>query len=230
VELPILGHVALGPAGAALGLVWVVGLMNAFNFMDGIDGIAGTQALAAGLGWALLGAWGAGADLSTAGLLVAGASLGFLWHNWPPARIFMGDVGSVYVGFLLAVLAVVAARRGPAWGVAGILLVWPFVFDASLTFLRRAARRENVLQPHRSHLYQRLVIAGWSHQRTTGLYGALAAAGLGSGAVYVTGTAAARLAALALVAVLAAGLWAVVCAVERSGATGTSDGAPGAIR
>jgi len=214
-ELPVTGSLSLGRVGFALSVVWVVGLVNAYNFMDGIDGIAGTQAAVAGAGWAVLGAIGAGRDAGLAGWLLAGSALGFLWHNSPPARIFMGDVGSVFVGFVLAMLPVVAAARGGVWAVAGVLLVWPFVFDALFTFLRRLARDENVLQAHRSHLYQRLVIAGWPHRRTTLLYGGLALAGLVAAVVYATSGPGGRLATLCAVAGLAAALWAGVRRVER---------------
>jgi UDP-N-acetylmuramyl pentapeptide phosphotransferase/UDP-N-acetylglucosamine-1-phosphate transferase len=103
--LPGLGEVSLGWLGIPVTFLWLVGLTNAYNFMDGIDGLAGTQAVIAGLGWGLLG-WLSGQPWgSVPGLLLAGASLGFLGHNWPPARIFMGDVGSTFLGYTLAVLA-----------------------------------------------------------------------------------------------------------------------------
>jgi len=94
------------------------------------------------------------------GLLLAATSLGFLGHNWPPARIFMGDVGSAFLGYTFAVLPVIAAQHNPRLAVAGVLLVWPFVFDAAFTFLRRLRHREVVFAAHRSHLYQRLATAG----------------------------------------------------------------------
>ena len=110
-------------------------------------------------GWTFLG-WSDNQPLVAAlGLLLAAASLGFLGHNWPLARIFMGDVGSAFLGYTFAVLPVVAAQHNPRLAVAGVLLVWPFLF--------RLRHRENIFAAHRSHLYQRLVIAGYSHRTVT---------------------------------------------------------------
>ena len=89
----------------------------------------------------------------------------------------MGDVGSAFLGYTFAVLPVVAVQHNPRLALAGVLLVWPFVFDAAFTFLRRLRNAENVFAAHRSHLYQRLVIAGSRHRTVTLLYIGLAAAG-----------------------------------------------------
>ena len=177
VDLPLLGTVSLGWLGLIITLLWIVGLTNAYNFMDGIDGIAGGQAVVAGIGWAALGYLINQPLIGLMGVLLAAASLGFLGHNWPPARIFMGDVGSAFLGFTFAALPVSAAQQNPRLAVAGVLLVWPFVFDATFTFLRRLRNGENVFAAHRSHLYQRLVIAGYRHRTVTLLYIGLAAAG-----------------------------------------------------
>lgn len=176
-DLPFLGRFDLGPWGTLLAFLWIVGLTNAYNFMDGIDGIAGVQAVVAGLGWAMLGALAGRPLLGSLGALIAGSSLGFLVHNWPPARIFMGDVGSASLGYVFSVMAVVGWAKTPAFALPGVLLVWPFVADASFTFLRRLVRGENVTQAHRSHLYQRLVLGGASPVGVAFLYGALAALG-----------------------------------------------------
>jgi len=179
VSLPVFGLFSLGWWGIPFTLLWIVGLTNAYNFMDGIDGIAGGQAVVAGLGWAVLG-WMSGQFLaSVLGMLIATSSLGFLGHNWPPASIFMGDVGSAFLGFTFAFLAVVAAQSDPHLALVGVILVWPFIFDAGYTFVRRLLNRENVFVAHRSHLYQRLVIAGHSHRNVTLLYIILAAVGGG---------------------------------------------------
>ena len=170
-----------------LALVWTVGLTNSYNFMDGIDGISGAQAVVAGAGWALLGWMTGEATIALLGLLVAAASLGFLLLNWPPARIFMGDVGSGFLGFTFAALALLAARHSLTLAVCGFLLVWPFVIDAAYTFLRRLRRGENVLEAHRSHAYQRLVVAGRTHRQVTVLYAALAGVGLLASVACVSG-------------------------------------------
>ena len=170
VALPGVGDVRLGWVGLPVTILWIGWLTNAYNFMDGIDGIAGGQAVAAGIGWAALG-WMSGQLLvSILGLLLAASSLGFLGHNWSPARIFMGDVGSVFLGYSFAVLPIIAAKSDPHLALAGILLVWPFVFDATFTLLRRLQMKENIFAAHRSHLYQRLIIAGHSRRSVSVLY------------------------------------------------------------
>lgn len=177
VELPVLGQLQLGWVGLPVVFFWIVGLTNAYNFMDGIDGIAGGQALVAGLGWAVFGWLGNFPLVSALGVLLAASSLGFLGHNWPPARIFMGDVASGFLGYTLAILAVVAGLGNPRYILAGVLPLWPFLFDTVFTFLRRLSRGENVFAAHRSHLYQRLVIADHSHRSVTLLYTALSLMG-----------------------------------------------------
>lgn len=153
-----------------IAFLWIVGLTNAYNFMDGIDGLAGGQAVVAGIGWWVIGSWLGHPFISVLGFLVAFSSLGFLGHNWSPARIFMGDVGSAFLGYSFAVLSLVAAKIQVDLFFWGGLLVWPFIFDTIFTFVRRLVHRENVFQAHRSHLYQRLVICNISHQRVSILY------------------------------------------------------------
>jgi UDP-N-acetylmuramyl pentapeptide phosphotransferase/UDP-N-acetylglucosamine-1-phosphate transferase len=147
----------------AAGLLWLW-FVNAFNFMDGIDGIAGTEAAAIGGGIALL----ALAHLDVVGLgtglfgaATAGAALAFLRWNWHPAKLFMGDVGSVPLGYLLGWLLLTLAGAG-YWAPALILPLY-FLVDASWTLLRRLARGEKIWQPHRQHFYQRAVQAGHGH-------------------------------------------------------------------
>ncbi len=216
VELPIAGTVRLYGAGAVLAFFWLTGLTNAYNFMDGIDGIAGAQAVVAGLAWAAAG-WITGTVLlAEIGLIIAGASLGFLRYNWSPARIFMGDVGSAFLGLSLASLAVAAAQVDPRLAVVGVLAVWPFVFDASFTFIRRALRRENVFAAHRSHLYQRLVILGYGHGPVSLLYAALAALGGGLGLAWLANLPAAPFLIALTIPAAALGLWYSVVAQERA--------------
>ena len=180
-HLPILGNIQIGQFGLLLTLLWIVGLTNAYNFMDGIDGIAGGQAFVAGIGWAIVG-WMIHVELIFAiGGLLAASSLGFLFYNWPPAKIFMGDVGSAFLGFTFAVVPLIAARSTAnnrnlmIW--IGFLFVWPFILDTGFTLLRRISKRENIFQAHRSHLYQRMVIAGYSHQLVSLFYIGLATLG-----------------------------------------------------
>jgi UDP-N-acetylmuramyl pentapeptide phosphotransferase/UDP-N-acetylglucosamine-1-phosphate transferase len=178
VDLGSLGMVRFGPLAWPLTLLWIVGLTNAFNFMDGSDGIAGITAAAVAAGIAAAAAACGAGPVAVIAAACAGASLGFLTSNWQPARIFMGDVGSAFCGFLLAVLPLaVRADAVPEVLPVAALALWPFIFDTSLTLLRRLRAGENVFQAHRSHLYQRLIIAGWSHRAVASLYGGLAAFG-----------------------------------------------------
>jgi Fuc2NAc and GlcNAc transferase len=215
IEWPGLVNLNLAWAAVPFTILVVAGLTNAYNFMDGIDGIAGSQGVVAGLAW--IGAAYALDDplLAAMGALIASASLGFLRFNWPPASIFMGDVGASFMGFLLGALAVYAASRAPAIATASMLSIWPFVFDTAFTLGRRAIRREQLLSAHRSHLYQRLVLTGVSHRTTTILYGVLAAIGAGVG-IAVGRRSAVSLAGALLVALLAAGLWVTVVWRERA--------------
>jgi UDP-N-acetylmuramyl pentapeptide phosphotransferase/UDP-N-acetylglucosamine-1-phosphate transferase len=178
IELPLIGNFELGWLGLPLTWLWIVWLTNAFNFMDGIDGLLGSQAVLAGTGWAVLGWLISEPLVGTQGLLVAAGSLGFLGHNWPPARIFMGDVGSTFLGFTIAVIGMEATILHPVLASASLLLVWPLVFDTAYTLLRRIRKGENILGAHRSHLYQRLVIAGFSHAAVDRTYLALALVGI----------------------------------------------------
>jgi len=217
IGMPAGMHLSLGWLGLPLTLVWIVGLTNAYNFMDGIDGISGGQALVAGLGWAVLGWIGGQPLVGGMGLLIAAASLGFLGHNWPPARIFMGDVGSAFLGFSFAALTVMTAQSNPVFVLAGIALIWPFVFDAGFTFARRLCRGEKVWAAHRSHLYQRLVISGLSHGQVSSVYIGLALLGLAWAVALLQGWQGPSAIGAGVIALAALSLWAWTCQRERSG-------------
>jgi len=219
--IPSVGSFNLGWAGAVLTLLWIVGLTNAYNFMDGIDGIAGAQGVVAGLGWGIFGLASGQPLAAGLGFLVASSSLGFLGHNWPPATVFMGDIGSAFLGYTFATLPLLSNRLSgsPAstgTAILGLLLVWPFVFDTCLTFLRRLIRGENVTHAHRSHLYQRLVVAGRSHQTVTILYGALAFSGLLLGRVWSPDAPAGNTTGILILPVLCLGLWLWVTGQEKT--------------
>ena len=156
-----------GGAGcAALALIALVWMTNAFNFMDGADGLAGGMAIF-GFGiYALAAFQGGMMALATTAACLVGASLGFLWFNFHPARIFMGDAGSVPLGFLAAAMGIHGWQSG-LWPIAFPVLVFsPFIVDASLTLVNRILRREKFWQPHRDHYYQRLVRMGVGHRNT----------------------------------------------------------------
>ena len=162
-----------GIAGALLAVFFVTWLINLTNFMDGIDGIAGVQTLtvcAAGAALSQVVAPGSGLWIEPA--VLGAASIGFLIWNWPPARVFMGDVGSGYVGFMVAVLTLRAALVAPVLGWCWLILSGVFIVDATFTLARRIARRDRVFQAHRSHAYQHLALA-WGHRPVTLLVAAL---------------------------------------------------------
>lgn len=153
-------------AFAAIGVAWVW-FINLFNFMDGIDGITGVETTAIGLGVLALAALGqASPALGGLGLVAAAAAAGFLAWNWHPAKIFMGDVGSVPLGFLLGWLLLALAAEG-AWPAALILPAY-YLADTTLTLLRRLFRGEAVWRAHRQHFYQMPVISGRGHAWVAG--------------------------------------------------------------
>jgi len=157
----------VGMAGSLAALVGIVWCTNLYNFMDGIDGIAGSQAVTAGLFGGILLAQHDQLGLASIAFLTAGCSLGFLFWNWAPAKIFMGDVGSGMLGFILAAIAVAAENAGTVPLVVSALLVGPFVLDATLTLFRRLMLRERWYEAHRSHAYQRAVQSGLSHSQVS---------------------------------------------------------------
>jgi Fuc2NAc and GlcNAc transferase len=160
--------IALGWAGYLLGACGIVWALNLFNFMDGIDGLAASEAIFIGLAAALLNVpLGGGNGVAFAALLFAAACGGFLLWNWPPASIFLGDVGSGYLGYIIVVLAVAASRDNPAALWVWLILGGAFFSDATVTLMRRILRKERVSQAHRSHAYQWLARRWGSHGRVT---------------------------------------------------------------
>lgn len=151
----------------AAAFIWLW-FVNLFNFMDGIDGIAGGEAAAIGLGVAMVaGVAGVGGMAQPLfGAAAAGSALGFLAWNWHPAKVFMGDVGSVPLGYVLGFLLLSLAAAG-LW-LPALLLPAYFLADATLTLLRRAARLEKIWRAHREHFYQKAVQRGFTHAQTAG--------------------------------------------------------------
>lgn len=145
-DIGLLGYVA-----AALYLVW---LLNLYNFMDGIDGIASVEAIFVAVGGASFYLMSGNAGLAAAPLILACAVGGFLYWNFPPARIFMGDAGSGFLGIVLGALALQAAWTAPELFWAWLILLGVFIVDASLTLFRRLLRGEKVYEAHRTHAYQ----------------------------------------------------------------------------
>ena len=156
----------LGPMGWGLATIGIVWGINFYNFMDGIDGLAAGEAATVSAAVILL-LGGTRHDILVPVVLVGGASAGFLLWNWPPARIFLGDVGSAFLGYLFAVLAVISENSGALTVVGWLLLLGVFFVDATLTVARRIAKGEPWYRAHRSHAYQRAVQAGFSHRAVT---------------------------------------------------------------
>jgi UDP-N-acetylmuramyl pentapeptide phosphotransferase/UDP-N-acetylglucosamine-1-phosphate transferase len=149
------------------GLLWLW-FVNLFNFMDGSDAVAGGQALTIGLGLAAIAVDQGWTGLTAAqGLVLGGVALGFLAWNRPPAKIFLGDVGSIPLGYLIGWLLLWAATQG-AWTAALILPAW-FLTDTTLTLIRRARRRAPLLEAHAEHSNSTAIRLGHSHARVAGL-------------------------------------------------------------
>ncbi|NDV63488.1 aminotransferase class I/II-fold pyridoxal phosphate-dependent enzyme [Puniceicoccales bacterium CK1056] len=194
--LPLLGTLLPVPIVALLLFIWITGLTNSYNFMDGIDGISAIQGIVALGGW--LSIWFFDPAVSQASgvqqlvmLGILGGLVGFLVLNWAPASIFMGDVGSTFLGFYFAAIPFGATAVGLPFDralEASVFFVWPFIADASMTFGRRVIHRESIFNAHRSHVYQ--ILAGTfgtrdaGHQFTSVFYGLLALVGVG---LYWTG-------------------------------------------
>ena len=163
-ELPGFAVSLPGWARILLTLLFTIWMINLYNFMDGMDGFAGGMAV---IGFSTL-AWLGRADAGFAAvcLTVAAASAGFLIHNFPPAKIFLGDTGSIALGFLAAACSLWGSKAGlfPFW--VALLVFSPFIVDATVTLLRRLLRGEKVWEAHRNHYYQRLVLLGWGHHYT----------------------------------------------------------------
>jgi Fuc2NAc and GlcNAc transferase len=154
---------AFGTVLAGIAIVWAI---NLTNFMDGIDGLATTEAATVALtGAALLAP--VNPPLAAAAAVTGGAALGFLPWNWQRATVFLGDAGSGFLGYMLATLALASERAGAVPVLGWLILYATFAVDGTVTVIRRAARGERWYAAHRSHAYQRAVLSGWSHARVT---------------------------------------------------------------
>lgn len=160
-------RVELGMAGPVLGALGIVWLTNLYNFMDGIDGIAAGQALVAGAAGATLLLVRDLPALAGLAAALAGAGAGFLVWNWAPARIFMGDVGSGYLGYMFGTLAVASENAAGPPVLAWAVLLGVFVVDATVTLVRRMLRGEPWYVAHRAHAYQRAVDQWRRHATVT---------------------------------------------------------------
>lgn len=185
------------PAVFVLLVLSVAWMTNAYNFMDGSDGLAGGMSVIGFGAYALAAELAGAAALASLAVALAAASFAFLLSNFHPARIFMGDVGSIPLGFLAGALGITGWHEG-AWGPAFPILVFsPFIADATLTLLRRLLRRERLWQAHREHCYQRLVLMGFGHRRVALLAYLLMLAAATAGFLVREASAEIQLAALA---------------------------------
>jgi UDP-GlcNAc:undecaprenyl-phosphate GlcNAc-1-phosphate transferase len=171
-NIPLIGIVELGPFAYLITFGWLLGLINTYNFMDGLDGMAGGVAVIAALFLAIIAFRENSYFVYISSMILAAAVAGFLVFNVSPAKIFMGDVGSAFLGFVFAMLAVIGASydRGHLNFFLVPLLLFHFIFDTAFTFFRRLMNGENVLSPHRAHIYQLLNRLGRSHRQVAVIY------------------------------------------------------------
>ena len=172
----LIGHFVAALAallGVGIGWLWllpvllfIVWMTNLYNFMDGSDGLAGGMALFGFGSYGIAGLMASNDTFAMFNFTIAAAAMGFLFHNFHPAKVFMGDAGSIPLGFLAAAFGVWGWQQG-IWPIWFPLLVFsPFVADATVTLIKRTWRGEKVTQAHRSHYYQHLVQMGWGHRNT----------------------------------------------------------------
>jgi UDP-GlcNAc:undecaprenyl-phosphate/decaprenyl-phosphate GlcNAc-1-phosphate transferase len=210
---------------------WVVafplmlGFVNAFNFMDGINGITSFTTIIIGVTYAIVGASVRSEPIEIGGLIIAGAALGFLPFCFPTAKIFVGDAGTYFIGGWIGGLAVIAIQNGMS--PVALLAPWiPYVGDTASTLLRRMARGAAWTHSHREHAYQRLVSLGWSHPRTTALVSGFTAVCSAIGLAFANAPVALQAVAVTACAALVAGYIALPGFIRRRMELGRGD--PGA--
>ena len=174
--LPWVDRVTLGWIGYGISAVWILGLTNAYNFMDGIDGLVGSTALIVAMFFMAISYYEGSSFVYITGYTIIAGAVGFLIYNAPPAKIFMGDVGSAFLGFVFATLAIIAARYDESRTSFLVMpmLLFHFIYDTLFTFARRVYRGENPMQAHRTHLYQLLIRSGYTHLEVTLLLSCMA--------------------------------------------------------
>ena len=172
IPIPCLGMIHLGAFGGILSLLWVIFLTNAFNFMDGLDGLAAGSSLIASFFGILIGVHFQEHAFLYICFALFFSTLGFFFYNFSPARIFMGDVGSQFLGLLWSVLLFLSAQaQHVEISVYTIpLLFFAFIYDVGLTILRRLYKRQSIWQPHRTFLFHILHRSGFSHRRISVIY------------------------------------------------------------
>ena len=167
-SIPIPGGptISLGIVAVPVSVFVLLWMANLYNFMDGMDGFAGGMTFF-GFGFLAYFGWLAQFPVMLViTVFVAMSALGFLLHNFPPARIFMGDAGSITIGFLAGTLMILGVRERVFEIWVPMMIFSPFIVDATVTLTRRLFRRKKIWEAHREHYYQRVVLSGWSHRRT----------------------------------------------------------------
>ena len=160
--------ISTGLIGSILGVLYLVWLLNLFNFMDGTDGIAASEAIFVCVTGAILNYQALlGINHSSAAVILAASTFGFILYNWSPAKIFMGDVGSGYLGIAIGGLSLMAAKQQHELLWVWIILLGVFVSDATVTLIRRLLRKQKPHVAHRSHAYQHLAIRFGSHTKVS---------------------------------------------------------------
>jgi UDP-N-acetylmuramyl pentapeptide phosphotransferase/UDP-N-acetylglucosamine-1-phosphate transferase len=175
--IPFIGEVPLGLWGTGLTIIWIVGFMNAFNFMDGVNGIAAGSALTGLVAFAVIALLTGAPVAAVLAIFLAIACFAFLPANLGKGRLFMGDSGSQALSFLIAALGIYAANAtaGHASAMLVPVIFLPFIFDVGWTLTHRLMRGQNILDGHREHLYQLLLRQGFSHTKIAVLYMSLTA-------------------------------------------------------
>lgn len=165
IAIPYMGYVDLGWIGLAISFFWILGLTNAYNFMDGLDGLASGVAVIAALFFIVISYTQGSTFVYIIGYSLLAGSLGFLFLNFPPAKIILGDVGAAFLGFVFALLAIVAARYDESRTSFLVIpmLLFNFIFDTTYTVVKRCLQGKNILEAHREHLYQLMNRSGFSH-------------------------------------------------------------------
>ena len=188
-HLPCLPMVDFGWLAWPLSVVWVVGCINAFNFMDGSDGMAALGAVAVAAGFVGIAFSNGDFPMVLLASFVGAAAAGFLVFNWSPARVFMGDVGSAFLGTFFAALTLCDVTGSPEKVFLPLAMAaWPYIYDPLLSVIRRVCTGHNPLVPHREFLFHRLVRSGVSHATVAVLYAVLALAGAVAGWMMVEGS------------------------------------------
>jgi len=165
ISLPWTGTIQLGIAGYIITFLWIVGLTNAYNFMDGLNGMAAGQAVITSLFFCFISFNQGSTFVYIICYTIISGSLGFLVFNFPKPSLFMGDVGSAFLGFIFSTLSIIAALYDHSHTSLFVipLLMFNYIYDTLFTFTRRLINKENVFAAHRSHLYQLFNRLGHSH-------------------------------------------------------------------